>query len=85
MLRISLQRFVEHRPVTCLPSPENIRDFPLAPNQRVTNPLGTQTESLKVYVPLTRACRRKHPRLIPAPKITPNVLGNLNITRTNCG
>ena len=45
MLRISLQRFVEHRPVACVPSPENIRDSPLAPNQRVTNRLGTQTES----------------------------------------
>jgi hypothetical protein len=39
-------RVVEHRPVACVPSPENIRDSPLPPDQRVTNPLGAQTESL---------------------------------------
>jgi hypothetical protein len=35
---------------------------------------------LEVYVPLTRAYRRKHPMFIPAQKITPNVLENLNMT-----
>ena len=35
---------------------------------------------LEVYVPLTRAYRRKRLMFIPAPKITPNVLGNLNMT-----
>jgi hypothetical protein len=33
-------RVMEHRPVACVPSPENIRDSPLPPNQRVTNPAG---------------------------------------------
>ena len=35
---------------------------------------------LEVYVPLTRAYRRKRLMFIPAPKITPNVSGNLNMT-----
>ena len=42
--------------------------------------LSFSTKPLEVYVPLRRAYRRKHPVLIPAPKITPNVLGNLNMT-----
>jgi hypothetical protein len=71
-------RMAEHRPVACVPSPENIRDSPLPPNQRVTNPLGAQTGSLKVYVPLTRAYRRKHPMFIPHQKSRQR---NLNMTK----
>jgi hypothetical protein len=74
MLRISLQRFVEHRPVACVPSGDVLRWLPIS---------GLQTRwahRLEVYVPLTRAYRRKHPMFIPAPKITPNVLGKLNMT-----
>ena len=70
-------RVVEHRPVACVPSPENIRDSPLPPIS------GLQTRwahRLKVYVPLTWAYRRKHPMFITAPKITSNVLRHLNIT-----
>jgi hypothetical protein len=45
-------------------------------------PAGRTDWKLEVYVPLTRAYRRKHPMFIPAPKITPNLLGNLNMTGT---
>ena len=56
-------RVVEHRPVACVPSPENIRDSPLPPNQRVTNPLGAQTGSLcSVYAGLPPRASDVHPR-----------------------
>ena len=66
--------------MACVPSGDVLRCLPIS---------GLQTRwahRLEVYVPLTRAYRRKHPMFIPAPKITPNVLGNLNMTaplRTN--
>jgi hypothetical protein len=60
-------RVVEHRPVACVPSPENIRDSPLPPIS------GLQTRwahRLDIYVLLARAYRRKHTMFTPASKIT---------------
>jgi hypothetical protein len=67
-------RVVEHRPVACVPSGDVLRCLPIS---------GLQTRwahRLEVNVPLKRAYRRKHSMFIPAPKITPNVFGNLNTT-----
>jgi hypothetical protein len=67
-------RVVEHRALACVPSGDVLRCLPIS---------GLQTRwahRLEVHVPLTRAYRRKHPMFIPASKITPNVLGNLNMT-----
>ena len=50
-------------PVSCVPSPENIRDSPLPPYQRVTNPLGAQTGSLcSAYTGLPPQAPDVHPR-----------------------
>jgi hypothetical protein len=55
-------RAVEHRPAACVPSPENIRDSPLPPNQRVTNPLDAQTGSpCSAYTGLPRQAPDIHP------------------------
>ena len=58
-------RVVEHRPVACVPSGDLLRCVPIS---------GLQTRwahRLEVYVPLTRAYRRKHPMFIPHQKSRP--------------
>jgi hypothetical protein len=68
-------RAVEHRPVACVPSPENIRDSTLSLNQRVTNSLGAQPGSLcSAYTGLPPQAPDVHPRT----KNHANVLENLN-------
>jgi hypothetical protein len=64
-------------PVAGLPTGDVLRCLPIS-GLRIR-----WTHRLEVHVPLTRAYRRKHPMFIPAPKIAPNVLGNLNMT-TGC-
>jgi hypothetical protein len=78
-------RVVEHTPVACVPSPENIRDSPLPPNQSGLQTRWSHRLELEVYVPLTRAYRRKHPMFIPASKITPMCWENLNMTEAFMG
>jgi hypothetical protein len=70
-------RMGEHRPVA-FPSPENIRDSPLPPNQRVINPQGAQTGSLcSAYAGLRPQATR---RSFPHQKSRKCVLENLNMT-----
>ena len=60
-------RMAEHRPVACVPSGDVLRCLPIS---------GLQTRwahrlELEVYVPSTRAYRRKHSMLMPAQKSRP--------------
>ncbi len=74
-------RMVEHRPVACVPSGDVLRCLPISPES--FRGWAHRLEVLEVYVPLTRAYRRKHPIFIPASKITPMCWENLNMTEKN--